>query len=358
MAAKLSADIKTLLLDGAVIPAHPLSLDSSRRLDVGHQRALTRYYVEAGAGGVAVGVHMTQFSIRERGMLEPVLRLASETIADLKPRRPFIKVAGICGETDQAVAEALLAKELGYDLALVSPVGVENWSEDRLLERAEQVSQILPVFGFYLQPSVGGRELSFEFWRRFAELPGVAAIKVAPFNRYHTVSVLRAVACSSRRDEIAVYTGNDDNIVADLLTPFDFSVEGRTVHKWVSGGLLGQWAVWTKSAVVLLEQIKRVRSGSHRDIVAPMDLLRLGNQLTDANAAIFDAANGFRGLLVGVNEILRRQGLVANRFTLESQGDISSRQMGEIDRVLFEYPYLHTLDDEFIRLHLNEWLEP
>jgi hypothetical protein len=357
LTAKLREEVRRLLLDGTVIPAHPLALNSSRRLDVKHQRALTRYYVEAGAGGVAVGVHMTQFSIREKGMLEPVLRLASETIADLQPRRPIVKVAGVCGETNQAVAEANLAKDLGYDLALVSPVGTESWSEDRLLERAEQISQILPVFGFYLQPSVGGRELSFEFWRRLADLPGVAAIKAAPFNRYKTVSVLRAVAYSKRRDEIAVYTGNDDNIVADLLTPYDFTVDGRRVRKWISGGLLGQWAVWSKSAVSLLEQIKKARSDTRKNIATTTNLLGMGNKLTDANAAIFDAANCFRGLLAGVNEVLRRQALLENRFTLEPDEDITLQQMREIDRVLLDYPELHVLDDDFIRLHLSEWLE-
>jgi len=345
-----------MLRKGCVIPAHPLALDNSRKLDRKHQRALTRYYVEAGAGGVAVGVHTTQFAIRKAGLLEAVLRLASETVDEYGPREPFVKVAGICGPTDQAVREAEMASELGYDLALVSPVGVEGMREEELLERTWAVAEVIPVFGFYLQPAVGGRVLSANFWRRLADIPAVAAIKIAPFNRYRTLEVVKAVSASRRGYEIALYTGNDDNIVFDLVTPFRFVLNGRTVTKRIVGGLLGQWAVWTKSAVSLLDEIKRVTQGSAESNIIPADILRLGVELTDANAAIFDAANNFRGSIPGIHEVLRRQGLMQNRLTLDPLEDLSPGQQNEIDRVLANYPHLHEVDDKFVKDRLNDWL--
>lgn len=346
----LKPEALSLLYEGTVIPAHPLALTEDRRLDERRQRALTRYYMAAGAGGVAVGVHTTQFEIRkpEIGLFEPVLRLAAETIAEANLTRPFIKVAGICGPTKQAVAEAELAVSLGYDFGLLSNGGLGDWSDEALLERTREVAKIIPVFGFYLQPSVGGRLLSYDFWRRFADIPGVMAIKIAPFNRYQTIDVVRAVCESDRRDEIALYTGNDDNIVADLLTTFEFMVHGRAVRKRIVGGLLGQWAVWTHKAVELLETVKRA------DANAIDRLLTLNVQLTDANAALFDPAHGFAGCIPGIHEILRRQGLLAGRWCLNPDETLSPGQMEEIDRVCRDYP--HLTDDEFVKAHLAEWL--
>jgi len=304
---RLKPEIKKLLHEGTVIPAHPLALDRNRKLDEQRQRALTRYYLSAGAGGVAVGVHTTQFEIREFGLLRPVLRLAVETINEERLTRPIIKIAGICGATKQAVAEAELAAELGYDLGLLSVGGLDSWSNEALIGRARAIAEIIPVFGFYLQPAAGGRVLDYEFWQRFASIPGVMAIKTAPFNRYQTLDVVRAVCCSGRCQEIALYTGNDDNIVVDLLTRYRITVNGHPVEKQISGGLLGQWAVWTKKAVELFEEIKQIRL---QRAVIPSRLLTLASQLTDANAAIFDASHGFRGCIPGINEVLRRQGLL------------------------------------------------
>lgn len=338
---------------GTVIPAHPLALDSERRLDERRQRALTHYYLDAGAGGLAVAVHTTQFEIRDVGMFEPVLRMAAEEARERRSAgRPIAMVAGVVGPTDQALREAETARRLGYDLALLSPGGLGDHSEALLLERARQVAEVLPLFGFYLQPAVGGRRLSLDFWREFAEIPGVAAVKIAPFNRYATLDVVRGVCESSRRGDIALYTGNDDNIVADLLTPFDLVVAGEPVRKWIVGGLLGQWAVWTKAAVDILERIKRVRelpdgNELHR-------LLSLGARLTDANSAVFDAANGFAGVIAGVHEILKEQGLLEGTWCLDPNETLSPGQRDEIERVRRDYPELG--DDAFVRERLGEWL--
>jgi hypothetical protein len=358
---KLRAEIKEQLLKGVVIPAHPLALDSSRKFDVNHQRALTKYYMAAGAGGIAVGVHTTQFEIHKNGMYESVLRTCSEAVDDENLRTPFVRVAGIVGRTDQAVREAEIASDLGYDLGLVSVVGVNDWSEEKLLERVEKILDVIPVFGFYMQPAVGGRKLSFNFWKKLADLPGVVAIKIAPFSRYETLEVVRAVANSNRREEVALYTGNDDNIVFDLITPYRFLVDGRPVEKRIVGGLLGQWAVWTKFAVSLLDQIKQVRNndvskGIDNSNSIPVRLLGIGAELTECNSVIFDAKNNFRGLLPGTHEILRRQGLVTSRFTLNPKEDLSPGQAEEIDRILLDHPHLHSEDDAFIKEHLDEWL--
>lgn len=357
--------ISRSLHDGLVIPAHPLALDSRRQLDERRQRALTRYYWASGAGGVAVGVHTTQFEIRDRGLLRPVLELAAQEIAGRRVSggqsaeesgrqlKPFVMVAGVCGPTDQALREAELARDLGYHLGLLSPGGLGDSSEQELLQRAEAVAGVIPLFGFYLQPAVGGRVLSYEFWRDFCELPGVAAIKLAPFNRYQTLDVVRAVCASSRADEIALYTGNDDNIVADLLTPFEVGVEGRLVRKRIVGGLLGQWAVWTAVAVRLLERIgEALEEPSFADFTA---LLELGAKLTDANAAVFDAANGFDGCIPGINEVLRQQGLLEGNWCLDPHETLSPGQLQEIDRVRQAYPEL--TDDDFVARHLDDWLE-
>lgn len=314
------------LRQGLVIPAHPLCLTADRRFDEERQRALTRYYLDSGAGGIAVGVHTTQFAIRDprHGLLEPVLRAAAEEARG----RDAVLVAGVCGGTAQALREAELARSLGYHCALVSLSALREAGIQELVEHIAAVGRVLPVFGFYLQPAVGGRVLPYEFWRRAAELESLAAIKIAPFNRYQTIDVVRAVAESGRAREIALYTGNDDNIVADLLTPFQFG--GVTLR--IRGGLLGQWSVGTKSAVSLL---RRIHEGQN-----PSLLLSLGAQLTDLNAALFDAANGFRGSIAGIHEVLVRQGRMASRACLDPDEDLSPGQLEEIDRVMAAYPHL------------------
>ncbi|UTE77435.1 dihydrodipicolinate synthase family protein [Rossellomorea sp. KS-H15a] len=340
----LREEIKSLLFDGTVIPAHPLALNEDRSLDEKGQRRLTNYYVESGAGGIAIGVHTTQFEIREPefNLYERVLSLAVEEVNKKKLTRPFIKVAGICGSTNQAVKEAKTAKGLGYDLGLLSNGGLQDWKEEELLERARKVAEVIPVFGFYLQPSVGGRVLSYEFWKAFSEIPNVWAIKMAPFNRYQTLDVIRAVCHSSRCEEVALYTGNDDNIVNDLLTTFQFNVDGNIVNKQIVGGLLGHWAVWTRKAVSLLEEIKSIRDLDQ----VPSHLLTRGQEVTDANAAFFDSANNFRGCISGINEVLRRQGLLKGNWCLLEKEKLSPGQNSEIDRVYRDYPHLN--DDDFV----------
>jgi dihydrodipicolinate synthase/N-acetylneuraminate lyase len=340
-------ELRAHLLEGQVIPAHPLALTAERRLDERRQRALTRYYLAAGAGGLAVGVHTTQFAIRERGLLEPVLRLAAETVAEIVRQRPrpFARVAGVLGGTAQAVAEAELAARLGYDAVLLSLGAWRGQPEAALLDHCRSVSAVRPLFGFYLQPTVGGRELSYGFWRRFVELPEVVAIKIAPFNRYQTLDVVRAVADAGRAD-VALYTGNDDSIVVDLLSRFRFGgVERRIV-----GGLLGQWAVWTRRAVEMLHAIHHLRDDT------PIDpaWFRVATALTDANAALFDPANSFRGSIPGIHEVLRRQGLLAGTWCLDPAEVLSPGQREEIDRVLSAHPEL--CDDEFVEEHLAEWM--
>ena len=350
MSTTLPADVDTILSSGTVIPAHPLALTAERKLDERRQRALTRYYVDAGAGGLAVGVHTTQFEIREVGLLEPVLRLAAEEAQAAE--RSLALVAGVVGPTEQALREAEQARGLGYHAALLSPGGLAEHSEEQLLERAARVAEVMPIFGFYLQPAVGGRVLSHAFWQDFAEIPGVVAIKIAPFNRYQTLDVVRAVCASSARDRIALYTGNDDNILADLLTPYDLIVDGQHVRKWVVGGLLGQWAVWTKVMVELLERVARLRQ--QPDGRELQELLALGVRLTDANAAVFDAANGYAGVIAGVHEVLRGQGLLEGIWCLDPDETLSEGQREEIERVRREYPEL--TDDDFVAERLSGWL--
>ncbi len=314
-AAAPAHSVREHLRAGQVIPAHPLALTESRSLDEARQRGLTRYYIDAGAGGVAVGVHTTQFAIRDSGvgLLRPVLELAiDEARANAETDRTFAMIAGVCGPTAQASGEAELAAALGYDAGLLSLGGLGNASDDELLAHCRTIAEIIPLFGFYLQPAVGGRVLSYRFWREFAEIPNVWAIKIAPFNRYQTIDVVRAVVEAGRND-IALYTGNDDNIVADLLTPFPISVGGTTVLRWIDGGLLGQWAVWTRGAVALLAAIKDARASGE---YGPT-LLSHGAALTDANAAVFDAANGFAGCIPGIHEVLRRQGLLDGVWCLD-----------------------------------------
>lgn len=312
------------LLQGLVIPAHPLCLTRERTLDEEAQRGLTRYYLESGAGGLAVAVHTTQFEIRERGLLRPVLELAAEEVRGSQA----VLVAGVCGATRQALQEAAQARDLGYHAGLLSLAALRDATVDELIEHARAVSEVIPVFGFYLQPAVGGRVLPSQFWRRLCEVENLCGIKVAPFHRYQTLDVVRAVAESGRAHEIALYTGNDDNIVADLLTPFTFG--GTTVR--FCGGLLGQWAVGTKSAAQLL---RRIQEGTN-----PALLLALGAQLTDLNSALFDVANHFHGCIAGIHEVLVRQGRMAGRWCLNPEEDLSPGQLHEIDRVLAAYPHL------------------
>jgi len=323
---------------GTVIPAHPLALTAERKLDERRQRALTRYYLDAGAGGLAVAVHTTQFAIREQGLFEPVLRLARE---EMKAEN-VIAISGICGPTKQAEREAALARDLGYHAGLLSLSALVNASTRKLIEHVEAVAAILPVVGFYLQPAVGGRVLPYEFWRQFAEVPNVIGIKMAPFNRYQTIDVIRAVADSGRED-ITLYTGNDDNIVVDLLTPHQFN--GRTLR--IKGGLLGHWAVWTRRAVGLQVELQTASLTE--------DHLRRAIAVTDSNAAFFDAANGFHGCIAGLHEVLRRQGLLEGLWCLDPNEGLGPGQLEEIDRVYATYPELN--DDAFVRENLDRWLE-
>jgi len=342
------------LREGQAIPAHPLALTAERRLDERRQRALTRYYMAAGAGGVAVGVHTTQFAIRRQdvGLYRPVLEIAAATIRERSDGTgAFIKVAGVCGHTAQALAEAEIAEALGYDLALVSLGDWRTEPEADLVLHCREIAEVMPLFGFYLQPAVGGRVLSYRFWRELAELPNLWAIKIAPFNRYQTVDVVRAVI-EAGRDDIALYTGNDDNIVADLLTPFSSQHGGAEVVRRIEGGLLGQWAVWTHAAARLLSRVKMNDIAPSAD--ALQRLLSEGVALTDANAAIFDVANGFAGCIPGIHEILRRQGLLAGTWCLDPHETLSPGQSEEIDRVCRAHPSL--ADDAFVREHLDEWL--
>ncbi len=345
------------LLDGLVIPAHPLALHAERRLDERRQVALTRYYCDAGAGGVAVGVHTTQFTIRNAGLLEPVLRLAVQAVGEHERRagRRLLRVGGAVGPTAQAVAEAELAHRLGYDAVLLGLAALREASGPELLAHCRRVAEVLPLFGFYLQAAVGGRPLSHSFWRAFLEIENVVAIKVAPFNRYQTLEVVRALAESGRAGEVALYTGNDDAILVDLLSGFAPPASAAGVARPAvrfSGGLLGQWAVWTRRAVEMLDAVKRCRRQGGE---GALDLLALGQRLTDANAALFDARNAFAGCIAGVNEVLRRQGLLATRHCLDPKEDLSPGQAEEIDRVTAAYREL--TDDAFVGEHLQEWLK-
>lgn len=339
---------------GLVIPACPLALTATRRLDERRQRALLRYYLAAGAGGVAVGVHTTQFAIREprHGLFQPVLQLAAEEFqrADSRHARRHVRVGGVCGPTHQAVAEAALLRDLGYDASLLSLGALRAATEDDLIAHCRAVAEVLPVIGFYLQPAVGGRVLPFSFWARFAEIENVVAIKMAPFNRYQTLDVVRAVAEAGRED-IALYTGNDDNIVLDLLTPHRFHVNGRTAEKRVTGGLLGHWSVWTRKAVELHQECRAL---SAQALPVPQEMLARAIEVTDSNAAFFDAANAFAGCIAGLHEVLRRQGLLEGLWCLDENEGLSPGQLAEIDRVYAAYPHLN--DDAFVAEHRDEWL--
>jgi len=340
------------MAQGLAIPAQPLALDNQRRLSERHQRAITRYYLDAGVGGLAVGVHSTQFEIREpqHGLFEPVLALASEAIDRHVSKRPILKIAGLCGDTPQALAEVGLALRHGYHAGLLSLAALKDAPVDALIAHCCEVAKQFPIIGFYLQPAVGGRVLPIEFWRRFAEIENVLAIKMAPFNRYQTIDVVRAVVETGRED-VLLYTGNDDSIVVDLLTSWKFEHQGRVAQRQIAGGLLGHWGVWTHSAVSLLERIKAARA----EETLSAAWLTEAAAVTDMNAAVFDAANKFHGCIPGILEVLRRQGLAPSNCCLNPQEILSPGQAEELDRVTQAYPDL--VDDEFVAENLDRWLD-
>jgi hypothetical protein len=334
---------------GVAIPAHPLALDASRKLDPVRQRALTRYYLDAGAGGLAVGVHTTQFAIRDAGLYAPVLEQAMRAATDWT-RRPQVMIAGLSGRTDQARKEAHVGRDLGYHAGLLSLTAFKGASEDELIAHATAVAADIPLVGFYLQPAVGGIVLPVSFWRRFAAIENVVAVKIAPFNRYRTLDVVRGVAEAGAADRVTLYTGNDDHIVLDLLTPFHVEAGGRLHTLRIKGGLLGHWSVWVKKAVELLDRIHTAVAADR----VPADLLALDPQVTDANAAVFDAANNFHGVIAGCHEILRRQGLLAGIWCLDPNEGLGPGQKEAIDRVCAAYP--HLTDDAFVRANRERWL--
>jgi hypothetical protein len=345
----MNPSVRRLIAEGTVIPAHPLALDSGRKLNTAHQRALTRYYIDAGAGGLAVGVHTTQFAIRDVGLYRPVLELAAETAAAWTTR-PLALVAGLAGPTTQAIAEAQTARAIGYHAGLLSLAAMKAASEDDIIAHCKAVAREIPLVGFYLQPAVGGVILSTDFWRRFAAIDNVIAIKMAPFNRYRTLDVLRGVCAADALDRVTLYTGNDDHILLDLTLPFDLRDQGVTTRVHIRGGLLGHWSVWTASAV---KQFERCREARGQESL-PADLLALDARVTDCNSAFFDVANNFHGCIAGCHEILRRQGLLDGIWCLDPAEGLSPGQMQEIDRVCREHADLS--DDAFVAANLQKWL--
>jgi len=349
----IPSDSLAVLRRGSVIPAHLLALDEQRKLDARRQRAMTRYYLDAGAGGVAVGVHSTQFAIRDVGLYQPVLELAMQTAREWEPiggKRPLFMVAGLAGRTEQAVREAEIARGLGYHAGLLSLAAMKGASEDELVAHCELVAQVMPLVGFYLQPAVGGIHLPATFWNRFARIDNVVAIKMAPFNRYRTLDVIRGVVAAKAEERVTLYTGNDDHIVLDLLAPFTFMRDGQVVTVRIKGGLLGHWSVWTKRAVQLLE---RIHAAVAIDDVTP-ELLALDAQVTDCNSALFDVAHDFHGCIAGCHEVLRRQGLLQGTWCLDAHEGLSPGQAEEISRVQRDYP--HLVDDDFVAQHRERWL--
>ncbi|MDR6859684.1 dihydrodipicolinate synthase family protein [Variovorax guangxiensis] len=342
-----------LLRRGTAIPAHLLALDAQRRLDERRQRALSRYYLDAGAGGLAVGVHSTQFAIREQGLYKPVLELAMQEALNWEPldgRRPLFMIAGLSGSTAQASAEAATAQALGYHAGLLSLAAMKDASEDALIAHCRAVAEVMPLVGFYLQPAVGGIHLPASFWRRFAAIDNVVAIKMAPFNRYRTLDVVRGVVEAGAEGRVTLYTGNDDHIVLDLLAPFVFTREGLPVTVRIKGGLLGHWSVGTRRAVQLLSRLHEAVAADQ----VPTELLALDAQVTDCNAALFDVAHDFHGCIAGCHEVLRRQGLLAGIWCLDPLEGLSPGQAAELTRVHDAYPELH--DDDFVAAHLQRWL--
>ncbi|HVE54728.1 MAG TPA: dihydrodipicolinate synthase family protein [Ramlibacter sp.] len=350
---ELPPESLAVLRQGAVIPAHLLALDADRQLDRRRQRAMTRYYLDAGAGGVAVGVHSTQFAIRDVGLYEPVLELAMHTASHWEPlggRRPLFMVAGLAGRTEQAEREARIARGLGYHAGLLSLAAMKGASEDELVAHCQAVAEVMPLVGFYLQPAVGGIHLPMSFWQRFAAIENVVAIKMAPFHRYRTLDVLRGVVAAGAEKRVTLYTGNDDHIVLDLLSPFTFIRDGEPVTVHIRGGLLGHWSVWTHAAVQLLERIHAAIATRQ----VPLELLALDSQVTDCNAALFDVAHDFHGCIAGCHEVLRRQGLLQGTWCLDPQEGLSEGQAAELTRVRRDYP--HLTDDAFVAQNRDRWL--
>lgn len=351
----ISDSLRQKVRDGLVIPALPLALDDHKKIDYTYQKALLRYYLHAGAGGVAVGVHSTQFEIRDPGidLFEPILKFASDTIDEESEKHGFeiLKIAGICGKTEQALQEATFAANNGYHAGLLSLTAYKEADISEIIEHCQKISEIIPLVGFYLQPAVGGRVLPYEFWRKFAEIENVLAIKMAPFNRYYTQEVIRAVCDTGRENDIALYTGNDDNILVDLLTTYRINTDGKPKEVKIVGGLLGHWAVWTRKAVELLEEVKEWRKSGKP---VPSEWLTLAAQITDSNSAFFDTAHQFRGSIPGIHEVLRRQGLMRSIRCLDPELNLSGGQKEEINRVYHSYPHLN--DDDFVKSHIKEWL--
>lgn len=351
---RLNIEKTDALRSGIVIPALPLALNASRKMDERRQRALMRYYLDAGAGGLAVAVHTTQFEIRlpEIGLFRPILELAKEEYTRFieKTKKPIVMISGVIGHTDQAVKEACLSAELGYDAVLLSLAALKSATNSELLQHCRTIAEIMPVIGFYLQPAVGGRKLDVDFWREFARIENVVAIKMAPFNRYQTLDVVRGVIESGRANEVILYTGNDDNILIDLLTEFKMSDGKEMVSKHISGGLLGHWAVWTKKAVELIALVHKQEKDPDLKL-----MLTLAAQITDSNAAFFDTTNNFKGCITGIHEVLRRQGLLEGIWTLNPNDALSPGQKEEIDRVYKAYPHLN--DDLFVAENLDRWLK-
>ena len=342
-----------ILKSGTVIPATPLALDENRRFDEYSQRLLMKYYLNCGVGGIATAVHSTQFEIRdpEVNLFEPILKLVSDEIDafENKTGRVIVKVAGVCGKTEQAVKEATLAKKYGYDAVLLSPGGLNSLSEDELVKRTKAVAEVMPVIGFYLQTAVGGRHFSFEYWQKICEIPNVVAIKAAPFNRYMSLDIARAAVLSTRSNEITLYTGNDDNIVIDLLTTYKFDVNGKHYEKGFEGGLLGHWSVWTKRAVELFELCKKQKAG---DSISA-EMLSLANAVTDSNAVLFDGANAFAGCIPGLHYVLKKQGLMKSLNCINPNEELSPGQDTEIERIYAMYPNL--VDDDFVKENIESW---
>jgi hypothetical protein len=346
---EMKTDVRRLIAEGTVLPAHPLAIDANRKLDKKHPRALTRYYLDAGAGGLAVGVHTTQFAIRDVEMYRPVLELAAETAASWT-KRPLAMVAGLSGPTQQAISEARTARGIGYHAGLLSLAAMKSASEDEIIAHCRAVAREIPLVGFYLQPAVGGVILGTNFWRRFAEIDNVIAIKIAPFNRYRTLDVLRGVAAAGALDRVALYTGNDDHILLDLVLPFDLRDNGITTRTYFRGGLLGHWSVWTATAIRQFEMCRAARGKA----TIPADLLALDARVTDCNSAFFDVANNYHGCIAGCHEVLRRQGLMQGIWCLDPAEGLSPGQIEEIDRVCNEHADLS--DDDFVAANLEKWL--
>ncbi len=350
---KLNEIKRKILNEGLVIPAHPLALTKNRKLDERRQRALSRYYLESGVGGLAVGVHTTQFEIRNPGidLYQPVLELAKEEMDNFFNATGYnaFRVAGVIGKTKSALAEAKTAVNLGYDVALLGLAAFNNATNKEIIAHCKEVAEVIPIIGFYFQKAVGGRYLDVDFWREFAKIENVVAIKMAPFNRYQTFDVVRGVIESGRANEIALYTGNDDNIVVDLLANYEINHNGEVYSKNIVGGLLGHWAVWAQKAVSLLKDVKK-----NKENKSVGEWLSLANKVTDSNAAFFDAANDFKGCIVGLHEVLRRQGLLEGLWTLNENEVLTNGQLKEIDRVYASYPELN--DDAFVKENLDKWL--